>query len=58
MKEQGDVRINMNEKWEMEWWPWLLGVSRKELIRAIQKAGPLLVQVKKYLSQKHMKHGT
>jgi hypothetical protein len=58
MKDQGDVRINTNEKWEMEWWPWLLGISRKELIRAIQKAGPLLIQVKKYLSQNRMKHGT
>jgi hypothetical protein len=50
INNQDDITINVEEKWEMEWWPWLLGVSRKELLSAIKSVGPKLNRVKQWLN--------
>jgi hypothetical protein len=47
-----EIKINIDEQWELEWWPWRLGISRKELISAVKSVGPDLNQVKKYISWK------
>jgi hypothetical protein len=48
-----EIQININQEWEMEWWPWRLGISRKELVSAVKKVGPQLQRVKQYLFKKH-----
>jgi hypothetical protein len=48
-----ETRININEQWELEWWPWRLGISRKELLAAVKNVGPQLTKVKNYLSSKY-----
>lgn len=48
-----NIEINVNEQWELEWWPWRLGISRKELITAVKRVGPTLEKVKQYISKKH-----
>jgi hypothetical protein len=49
INNQEDIQININEQWELEWWPYLLGISKKDLIKAVKSAGPKLKMVKKYL---------
>jgi hypothetical protein len=46
------VRINIKESWELEWWPWRLGVSKTELIRAVKSVGPALHKVKHFLMRR------
>ena len=54
LKERTDdsVNINVRETWEMEWWPWRLGVSKPELLRAVKSVGPALDKVRNFLIRK------
>ncbi len=54
-EEEKKNLINIDEKWEIDWWTQSLGVSEVELINAVKKAGPSLKKVKKYLSKKALK---
>jgi hypothetical protein len=45
-----DIKINIEEQWELEWWPWRLGISRKELLDAVKNVGPNLNRVKRFIS--------
>jgi hypothetical protein len=47
------IQVNINEEWELEWWPWRLGISKKELISAVKRVGPRLDMIKEYISRKH-----
>ena len=45
-------RINMKEKWEFHDWKKTLGVSGQALAGAVRAVGPMVKDVKKYLSAK------
>lgn len=42
-------RINMNEKWEVQYWTRELGVSEEELARIVKEAGNSVAEVRKHL---------
>lgn len=44
-------RININEKYELQYWSKKLRVSQDELIKAVKSAGTTLYEVKRYLKQ-------
>jgi hypothetical protein len=54
-QEEKKKQINIDEKWEIDWWTQSLGISEVELIEAVKKAGPSVKKVKKYLSKKALK---
>ena len=45
-----EITINVDEQWELEWWPWRLGISKKELLSAVSRVGPKLNKIKSYLA--------
>ncbi len=52
LKETGkpdDQRINIDQDHELNYWSQELGVSREELRRAVQQAGPLVRNVRPHL---------
>lgn len=54
LKDRGPAdrsRINVHEKWEVEWWCKELGVSEAELQAAVQKAGVMAADVRKQLGK-------
>ena len=44
-------RVNVNEKWEVEYWTKKFGVSEDELKAAVKKAGPMARDVAKALGK-------
>lgn len=42
-------RINISQKYELQYWSKKLGVSHDELVKAVKAAGTSLIEVKKYL---------
>lgn len=46
-----DSRINIEESYEMQYWSKKLGVTREELKQAVETAGPLVENVRNYLSK-------
>lgn len=46
------IRINVNEKWEFDYWKQALGVSGQQLAAAVRAVGPMVKDVKKYLKDK------
>jgi hypothetical protein len=47
--QQDRSRINMNEKWEVQYWTKELGVSEEELARIVKEAGNSVAAVRKHL---------
>jgi predicted RNA-binding protein YlqC (UPF0109 family) len=49
--QQDRSRINMNEKWEVQYWTRELGVSEDELRQIIQKSGNSVTAVRQQLNR-------
>lgn len=47
---QDRSRINMHEKWEVQYWTKELGVSKEELERAVKEAGSSVNAVRQHLT--------
>lgn len=47
---QDRSRINMHEKWEVEYWTKELGVSKEQLEQAVKTAGSSADAVRQHLS--------
>lgn len=45
------ARINVDEPWEVRWWCKSLGVTEEELRKAVQAAGVMVEDVKRYLGR-------
>lgn len=44
-------RVNVHEKWEVDYWTKKFGVSEEKLKEAAGAAGPMAVNIEKYLKQ-------
>jgi hypothetical protein len=49
---QDRARINLNESWEIAYWTKELGVTKEELEKVVQKAGPAVSAVRQALNAK------
>lgn len=49
-KPEDPNRININQSWEVDYWCEKLGCSREKLIRAVAAVGPMVTDVRKWLS--------
>lgn len=49
--KQDDIRINVNQPWELRDWAKKLGVSEEELKKAVKAVGVLVKDVKKHLGK-------
>lgn len=49
---QDRSRINMHEKWEVQYWTKELGVSKEELERAVKEAGSSVNAVRQHLTDR------
>jgi hypothetical protein len=45
-------RINVNERWEVDWWTRELGVTKGRLADAVNKVGPMVDKVREELKKK------
>ena len=43
------IRVNVNERFELDRWKKRLSVSGQQLLAAVRKVGPMLANVKTYL---------
>ena len=48
---QDDQRINLDQYHEVNYWSKELGVSREELRRAVEQAGPMVKNVRQHLNR-------
>jgi len=48
---QDRLRINVNEEHEVRYWTEALGVSRDELVRAVQAVGVMAADVRSHLGK-------
>lgn len=48
---QDDQRINLGQDHEVNYWSKELGVSREELRRAVEQAGPMVKNVRQHLNR-------
>ncbi|HEX6414346.1 MAG TPA: DUF3606 domain-containing protein [Burkholderiales bacterium] len=48
---QDDQRINLDQDHEVNYWSKELGVSREELRRAVEQAGPMVKNVRQHLNR-------
>jgi hypothetical protein len=48
---QDDARINPEQEHELDYWSGQLGVSRDELRKVVQAAGPMVKDVKRHLGR-------
>lgn len=46
---QDRSRINVNERWELDYWTRELNVNEEELARAVKAVGPAVSAVREYL---------
>jgi hypothetical protein len=46
-----DARINVDQEHELRYWSEQLGISRDELRKAVQMAGPIVKDVRKHLGK-------
>lgn len=46
-----DQRINLEQEHEVNYWSKELGVSREELRRAVEQAGPVVRNVRQHLNR-------
>jgi uncharacterized protein DUF3606 len=54
LKETGkpdDARINVEQDHEVDYWSEKLGVSREQLRKAVQAAGPMVKDVQRHLNR-------
>ena len=49
--QQDRSRINVNEDWEVRYWTRELGVTKEELEKAVQQAGPSVTAVRQHLNR-------
>jgi len=49
---QDRSRINVEERWEVQYWTKELNVSEQELRRAVEAVGPAVSRVREYLRQR------
>jgi hypothetical protein len=49
--KQDDERINVNQPWELKSWATKLGISQEKLIAVVEKVGPMVKDVKKFLGK-------
>lgn len=47
--KQDDERINVDQDHELSYWSEKLGVSRDQLCKAVQAAGPMVKDVQRHL---------
>ncbi|TFW29357.1 DUF3606 domain-containing protein [Massilia arenosa] len=47
--QQDRSRINVNERWELQYWTKELGVSAEELQQAVKAVGPSVTAVRTHL---------
>lgn len=43
------ARVNVNEKWEVEYWTRKFGCTHAQLVQAVSAVGVMVVNVEKYL---------
>jgi hypothetical protein len=48
--QQDRSRINVHEKWEVDYWTKELGVTKEQLEQAVKSAGPTVNAVRQHLS--------
>lgn len=48
---QDDQRINLDQDHEVNYWSKELGVSREELRRAVEQAGPMVKNARQHLNR-------
>jgi Protein of unknown function (DUF3606) len=48
--KQDDERINVEQEHELGYWAEKLGVSREQLRKAVQSAGPMVKDIRRHLS--------
>ena len=48
---QDNQRINLDQDHEVNYWSKELGVSREELRRAVEQAGPMVKNVRQHLNR-------
>jgi len=48
---QDDQRINLDQDHEVNYWSKEFGVSREELRRAVEQAGPMVRNVRQHLNR-------
>jgi hypothetical protein len=48
---QDRSRINVHEEWEVAYWTKELGLSKEELVAAVQAAGPSATAVRQHLGK-------
>jgi hypothetical protein len=48
---QDDARINVEQDHELSYWSEKLGVSREQLRKAVQAAGPMVKDVQRHLNR-------
>jgi hypothetical protein len=48
---QDAARINVHERWELEYWTQELGVTEKELRDAVEQVGPMAKDVRSHLGK-------
>lgn len=46
---QRSDRINVNERWEIQYWTERMGVTDAQLREAVRMVGPTAAEVRKYL---------
>lgn len=49
---QDRSRINVNERWEVDYWTRELGVSQQELEQAVKAVGPAVSAVRQHLGRR------
>ena len=50
--KRDDTRINVEQDHELGYWAEKFGVSREQLRKAVQAAGPMVKDVQKHLQQR------
>lgn len=48
-------QINRNQEWELNWWSQHFGVSKADIIKAIDAVGPMASSVEAWLISKGLK---
>lgn len=50
-RPQDATKININQDWEVDYWCDELGCTKSQLVKAVEKVGPMVDVVKKYLTK-------
>jgi hypothetical protein len=52
-RPEDPTKININQSWEIGYWTQRLSISESQLRTAVRHAGPLVVDVQRWLKQQH-----